>query len=258
MAKHKDPYDAFLAEVLDTIPEDKRKDFEETLKSDKVASVVKDKVMARSDYSRSKDELDDKVKTFESEVAEARTRINGWNDWYGKVTKEQAEKDKQLRAYEETFGKLDGTSNVTKYATAEDVTKTLNDTMAQRDAAAIKLASQMARFTYRYGKEFGEELDQDALIDYAMKHQVPFETAYERFVAPKVEAKRTERYEADIKKAREEGAREALSQHKLPVVSSHAEPHVLDLQDKVAKNSRDRVAAAVDDWMAGDHSGGPF
>ena len=258
MARTSD-FDKFLAEVTETIPEGRREAFKEMMNDEGVAKAVKERVMARSDYSRSKDDLDSKTKEFQDYVAGETKKIEQWYDWYGTATKEVAALKTQNEAYKSTFGELDGTnSNKPKYMTREDYEKSFVADMRERDAAAIKFADVLTDLKLDYHQEFGKRLNTDAVLKLAQEKGLPMQAAFNEYVAKDREDKRNADFETKLAAAKAEGRKEALSEHKLPMQSGSPQPHVLDLQKDVARTSPDRVAAAVADWMGTEHNSGSY
>jgi len=252
MAK-KSEIDAFLAEVLDAIPEDRRQAFEDTIRMDGVSKAVREKVMARSDYSKQSDELAKAKRDMEAYLQGESEKIKGWSNWYEGAVKEVSMTKEQLDQYKATFGELDGSKAKPKFLTKEDAKAEWQAELNQRDANAIKFADILLDLKFDYRSEFGKRLDTDALLDYAGKNGLPLQAAYDRFTAEDRTTKQEKVMEERIAKAKEEGAREALSNHKLPYQSGPLEPHVLDIQKDVPKTRVDRVAAAISDWNGVEH-----
>lgn len=252
MAK-KSEIDQFLAEVLDTVPEDRRQIFEETLRMDGVSRAVKERVMARSDYSKQSDELAKQRRDMENYLASENQKISGWANWYEGAVKEVADAKGQLDNYKSTFGELDPNKAKPKFLTAEDAQKAWQQELNRRDEAAIKFADILTDMKIDYRSEFGKRLDTDALIKYATDNGMPLQMAYDRYTSEDRNAKQEKAIEERIETAKKEAVREALSNHKLPFQPGPIEPHVLDIQKDVPKNRADRVAAAVSDWNQTDH-----
>lgn len=240
----------FLADVLATVPEASRAAVKEALELDGVKTVVKDRVLARSDYSAAMDEA-------AQELSEGRQKITEWTNWYGTASTEFATTTEALKTYEERFGKLDGSKSAVKPGmTKEEVTAALDEMLQPRDAAAIDVADLLTDLKLDYRDQFKEKLDSKALIKFAMDNRLPLNVAYSQFVAPKVEELRKKEFDVAITKAKEDGAREYATSHKMPVMpmgneaSSWERPKDL----VVGKSQTDRVAAAVAGFQAGGGS----
>jgi hypothetical protein len=253
----KDGYEAFLAEVLAAVPEDKRAAIEGTLKDEALAPKIRERVLARSEFSRNMDSLKAERTQFEREVAEARTRIKGWNDWYGSTTSEFAKLQSAVRKYQETYGELDGdkAASVVKGMSQDEINALLTQQFNTRDQAALKVADVMTDIKLDYRERFKERLNMDELITFAGERNLPLDAAYDAYIRPKVEEQREADLQKRLEAAKEEGKREAMSSARFPNMSRPSEPHPLDNADKAPKTHTDRVAAAVADWnSASEHS----
>lgn len=252
-----DTYEAFLAEVLAEVPADRRGAVEGALKDEKLAPKIRERVLARSDYSRNMDRLKQEREQFQREVTEARGRISGWQNWYEQTSKQAAELQRQNEAYKSQFGELEGGERVVTKpgVTQEEIDARLRREFDQRDSSAIAFADALTEIKLDHRETFKEKLDTQALIRFATEKGLPIDTAYREFVAPRMEEKRQKEVDDKIAAAREEGRRQALSEHKLPGLSSHGEIHTLDRVEKVGKTAGDRVRAATEHWNEqGNHS----
>lgn len=249
----KSEIDQFLAEISEAIPEDRRAAFEETLRMDGVSKAVKERVMARSDYSKQSDELARQRKEMEAYLQNENQKIRGWGEWYEQTVKEVSDAKTQLDTYKQTFGELDGTKAKPKFVTKEDFDAAVNAEMNRRDANAIKFADILTDLKIDHKAEFGKRLDTDALVKYATDNGLPLQAAYQAFTSEDREAKREASVNERIEAAKKEAVKEALSNHKLPFQPGPLEPHVLDIQKDVPKTRTDRVAAAISDWNSTDH-----
>lgn len=105
--------------------------------------------------------------------------------------------------------------------------KKWEEQLAQRDGQMIGLLKTGMSLASQHAVEFKERLDVDALEKIAIDKKVSLQQAYDEYVAPRraetTQAQRT----AEIAKAREEGAREFASKHKIPVDTQPREYHVL-------------------------------
>lgn len=244
-------FQAFLADVLNSVPAESKADVEKVLRDERVTAKMKEGVLARSDYSRQMDELTQAREALNAEVTEARTRISGWEDWYAKASQEVANVQTKLSTYEQRYGKLDGTQPPQKPSlTEEDFHKRLTEELQRHDAMAIAFANDLTRVQIDHLKEFKETLDTDKLINDATKRGVTLRQAYQEFVAPMIKEREEKRFEEALKKAKEEGAAEYASNHRLPFVPGPSEPHVLDSMTRsdTPRTEGDRIAAAVKGW----------
>ena len=240
-------FNEFLADLKAVNPA-----VEEILKDEKVSAKLRESVLARADYSQSMDTLKAEREQFAGEVAEARQKIAGWQKWYGDTAQEISATKTELEKYRETYGDLDSKSqtqvaNKAGYLTKEDFQKALGEEIRQRDLASLKFADDLTDIKMDYRDRFHEPLPTPDVYQIAGDRGVDLKTAYGLFISDRVEEQRKAKYDADIAKAKEEGAAEYASKHNLPVVPSISDiVHYADLDSsKVPQTARDRIAAAV-------------
>lgn len=247
-------YTDFLADLKSVVGDDKWTAVEEGLvKNEKASAKLKDSVLARSEFSRAMDELDTARKEFQQFQATEKQKIDGWQKWYGETSQDFATASDQLRQYKETYGDLDDRSQRREAAkvglTPEAFEKRLNEEIQKHDVAALRFVDDLTDVKIEHRDRFKEKLDTDAVYKLAGEQGIPLKVAYNLFIADRVEDQRKTQYTEDIKKAREEGANEALAKHNLPVMSSHSDiVHTLDAQNPLT-NPRERVSAAVKDFV---------
>jgi hypothetical protein len=113
--------------------------------------------------------------------------------------------------------------DMSKFMTREDFVKASQEQssrfgVAMQDGLAIATSHVM---------KFKEPLDTRALDKFCEGKQFPsLEAAYNEYVRPRVEEQQKTQLEAQLKQAREEGAKDALSRHNLPVAPApeHSAP----------------------------------
>lgn len=190
--------------------------------NEKFAKGLGDDVLRQQDYSRNMDAL--------------KTEKAKWSDWYQKAltadqqrAQELADYQTQLAAYEAAYGKVDGTQRQViqgvQTADLDKFRKELEEKDKVRDSQMISLLKGMGRIASQHAVEFKETLDTDALEKVAMERNLPLMQAYEEMVRPRREEKSTLARAEELKLAREEGARDALSKHHLPVDTGAKEYH---------------------------------
>jgi len=103
--------------------------------------------------------------------------------------------------------------DASKYVSKEDLAR-FNADVAGRFAGVIK---DTARIASRHAAKFGEELDLEAIDKLAQEQNLPISAAYDRWIQPRIEERQKKEFDEQLKKARDEGARDALSRHKLPI-----------------------------------------
>jgi hypothetical protein len=209
------------------VPADKAQAMADQMGDESVARALKQGFKAIPDYSHDLDDVRDRTKA--EAISEAKAF---YDNWY-KTTGEPAYLEHQkvandYKRYKDLYGDLDGTggSNGTNGSrpTKEEIESLINDRLAARDQAYAGLTKTAMTLSVRHFKEYNEVLDPDDLEQFANKNKFSdLKTAYDAYVRPKAEARQAADIDAKIKAAKEEGAREALSRHKLPTDSKPRE-----------------------------------
>ena len=243
-----DLFNSFLADIKAIAP-----GIEELVKDEKVAAKLKESVLARADYSSQMDELKKARTEMESFLATEKTKIDGWVKYHTEAQQQYATVEDKLKKYVEEYGELDDNEQRREAKnhgmTKEDFEKALGTELQKREAAYLKFADDLTDLKIEHRQKYGERLDTDALYKIAGEQNLPLTSAYTIFTADKNEALRKKEFDDAIKKAKDEGAREALSQHNIPQVPSNPDyVHVLDHKD-APRTERDRVSAAVSDFL---------
>ena len=204
-------------------------------KNEKIQKAFKDGFVETSQYHSNLD----KVKgEWEGKYNEAAGKVKQYDEWYhgtdGKpgALASVTRANEALARYQATYGPIQDGGDVRQAAQAtglslDDVKNLLAQTMQTQNAAYVGLTKDVAWATMDYQGRFKEPLDLDASETYANKNNVPFRQAYKDVIAPKLEEQRNSEFEAKLKAAREEGAKDALSKHKLPVESGPRETHLV-------------------------------
>lgn len=248
-------YEEFLADLKSLIGDDtKWAGVEEALlKNDKASSKLRDGVLAKSEFSSQMDALSARETEVNNYLAQERAKIEGWQTWYGTVTQEVAAKDKELNAYKTAYGNLDTNEQHREAAkhgmTKEDFESELNKTLQSRDMNNLKFVDDLTDLKIEHRDRFKEKLDTTAVYKIAGERQLPLDAAYKEYISDRVETLRKTEYEEAIKRAKEEGAAEALSKHNLPILNTSSEyVHFLDSKAPLA-TEKERVSAAVDGFL---------
>jgi hypothetical protein len=202
----------------------------------------------------------DSLKARETEVNDflkkESDKIAGWQKWYGDVSQEVTTAQDQLKQYKELYGDLDMGEKKKVAAqsglTPEEFERRLNEEISKRDVAALKFVDDLTDLKFEHRERFKEKLDTASVYKIAGERNLPLDVAYSVFIADKVDALKKTEFDDAIKKAKEEGASEALAKHNLPVIDSNPDiVHVLDDRSD-AKSSGDRVSAAIASFMGGN------
>lgn len=113
------------------------------------------------------------------------------------------------------------------YLTKKDIEaleKKYQDSLKQQEASFITISKMMGRLASQHAVEFKEALDTDALEKMAIEKQLPLPQAYEAMVGTRRAEIQNQSFAAKLAAAKEEGAREFASKHKLPIDTVAREP----------------------------------
>lgn len=194
------------------------------------AKLIDEGVMLRSDYSRKQDGLTAEFEKWKGEYynKEVLPRWNEREELLKTLQSESSSFKAKSAAYEALYGTLDGFDKgapPAKVAATEtnwlDQKKYEQDIAVNRQIGALS-GREFGRATALYLKEFGEVMDVDAFdkfvadggylngqsVDTAPK---AFRKAYEDFVRPKMEEKRTTQTQTDIARQVKEGVEAELA-----------------------------------------------
>ena len=133
--------------------------------------------------------------------------------------------EKKVQAYVEKFGELPGggdPNDPSKVRTAiADVLdkKTFDERIKLTEGNTIGLVKSVAKITAKHLKDFNEEPDLDAIEKIAVEQGLTAEKAYQEYRRPKDEERAKAKYDADLKKAREDGEIEGRSKIAASTVS---------------------------------------
>jgi hypothetical protein len=244
----KDSFEAFLADVLAAVPETSRATVEETFKLDAVRQEMERATLRQSDYSRNMDQLKADREALDQAIADTTTTHEQWSGWYTTASGEYDAMRQRIAELE-----AEGVDTVT--TTTPGITEAdLNARLADRDKMAIAFADALTDIKLEHREKFHEKLNAAALIDHAVKRGMTIDIAYRDLMAPRLDELNKADLDKQLQKAREDGAREALTKHRLPMTSGPIEGHPLDLAPKVQTNSSDRVSTAVNSWMNAQHT----
>lgn len=244
MAKNKDAaFDSFLADLKAINPQ-----IEEILKDERVSTKLRTGVLAQSDYSSKMDELRQERENLNAYLQEQKKNVEGWKNWYDGATREVADMQTKLQTYEAEYGSLDGT-NRRSYVAPEDVDKKMAEEFQRRETAYIKFMDDLSDLKLEHRDRFKEKLDTQAVLAISAERKLPLDVAYEIHVADKREALRQSEFEEKLKAARLEGAQEALSKHKLPMLDSTPSYHGTHVNDAQPLSQADRIKAATEAFM---------
>lgn len=234
MSKALESGKAFIESVLAKLPESVRDQARAAFTAPEAAdalTVVGDGVLARSDYSKSMDDL----KAKEQQLVEDYTRLNTWYD---------GAKDRlaKVETLEEQIARLSGQQPPTppadpiRHPAKEEPVSGLTKeefaaAMEERDRAYAGVMALSNRLTAQHLRDFNEVLDTDALIAYARAKSVDLKTAYDQVHAEKIAAKAQQSKDAEIAKLRQEIEAQVRKEVGQPYPIRNAAPSVLDILD---------------------------
>lgn len=174
-----------------------------------VAKMVAEDTMLRSDYSRSKDELDKQMKTNV--------------DYYNTLVATEDHNQKLISTYKERYGEItaDGTKKTLVAAAGDVITRKDFDEAINRVGTQSIAVTKSAMFAASdYMHRFSEVLDPSALEAHALKTGLPLDAAYKDYIAPKLAEQDKKKNEEAIELAKAEAVRDYASKNKLPVDST--------------------------------------
>jgi len=145
---------------------------------------------------------------------------------------------RKVQAYVEKFGELPGGGdpadpNARRTAVADALDKkTFEERIGKSEAQTVGLVKIASKITATHLKDFNEVPDFDAIEKIATEQGLTAENAYQEYRKPKDEARAKEKYDADLKKAREEGEIEGRSKVAASTVSDpdRSSPFIANLR----------------------------
>ena len=193
-------------------------DFEKVLATDVIAPRLR-----QDDYSRNMDALKAKEKT--------------WTEWYsGALAKTASDQQivdaarSKVAEYEAQYGTLTVEQRAAAVTqTVDSISKKDFDTrLQQQEQGFITLLKWAATKPLEHLQRFGTTLDVAAVEKLAVEKGINLNQAYEELVAPIAATKTAAEFDAKLKAAREEGAREFASTHQIPMdTAPKTQHHVL-------------------------------
>jgi hypothetical protein len=217
------------------------------LDNEQFAEGVTGSIMRQDDYNRNLDAL--------------RSKSQELDQWYHETAmpayRTNLESIDKLHKYEQTYGDLDvaGPTNTQGNDMGqEEILKAVDERLRARDLAFISLQKDVSDITFDYYQRFGEKLDLNEIDELARKTGLPAKQAYKEYIAPKLEEKQKSDFQEKLKAAREEGYRDAVSKHSLPVDSSQRDSSPffdrVEVKQPVTELEQDRAArsAFMDGW----------
>ncbi len=193
-------------------------------KNETFAKAVTDGFMLHADYSRSKNEVAAEKRKAEEDYGRKYQELADWAKQHNQ-TIEQAksvyDEYQRFKAAGLTVNgdpPLDDKKPQPVGLTLEDARKLL----AEQAQATGNLVKFSAKFNQDYYKRFGEFPDIEEFDTFLGDQRkanpnLDVDSAYQKWVSPKIEERREAQFKEQLVKAREEGARDALSKVHMPL-----------------------------------------
>lgn len=200
-----------------------------------VAKVVNSLFVNRPEVDRSLDKV--KKETRDETIVEARKGYDQW--YYNDALPAMKISQDQVAAYEALYGPLkegelpprkpgEGDPPLAPNPGTDIAKKVMADVeelFKGRDAAVANLWEDGLVIADKWHRTFpGEDLPAAEIRKFAETNSLRPIDAFEKFIAPRVEETRVKQQEKDLKLAREEGAKDALSKLDLPTDTAPKEP----------------------------------
>jgi hypothetical protein len=203
-----------LAQSTDLADEDKAA-LLKVAANEKFAKVLGDSVLRQEDYSRNMDAL--------------KADRSKWEKFYSDLTVWKATEEARIA---QVLGNNGQPEVVQQVQPSDFITpKQFQEEMNRREQVQIALLKDGMRLASQHAVEFKEPLDSDALAKLAVEKNLSLVQAYNEMVSPRRAESQKTQYDNQLKQAREEGARDALAKHRLPVDTQPREYHVLADRD---------------------------
>lgn len=173
---------------------------------------------------------------FSRKMDELATKDKKQQDWYATTLKQYNDTvalENEYRAKIAALGQDPNDPNLHNgrpltNPVGEVLTKAqVEEMLAKRDGNVISIVKGAMKYATDHLHRFGQPLDPDALEKIAVEKNLPLEQAYMQLIAPKLEEKQKADFDAAIARAREEGAKDFASKHKVPMDTQPKEPHLI-------------------------------
>jgi len=198
------------------LSDDEKANLLKVASNDKFSKALGDDILRQSDYSRNLDAL--------------RSDRQKWERWYADSLQWRADEEARIAALT-NGGQPTVTPTPQPVFDQEAYKKMLLEEVGKKSQAQeqqfIGLLKTGLSLVGRHMAEFHEPLDVDALAKTAVEKQQTLDAAYNDLVSPRRAEAQKVKYEAELKAARDAGAREFASTHKIPIDTAPREHHPL-------------------------------
>lgn len=253
-------YQAWAKEVEASLDDEQKQHFQAIVNSDAGKQVFGGHLREK-DYYTKLNEYTNQVREFEN----TRTQMYQWYEQEApkveRTLKEKQDLERKLQDYERQLAEqgfidapLGGTvrADAVKREDLDAVRQENERRLKMFDQALPQLLGDIGDVMYRSLSE-GYKVNPKEVIKYALDNRVDPNRAFDELTADERMARSQKSREDEIKKAREEGRREAMSKFPTPDVHRPSGPSVVDtLQDVNYKpqSQRERVNDAVKEFLA--------
>lgn len=256
-------YKAWVKEVEADLAEDQKAHFQALVNSEAGQKVFGGH-LREADYYKRLNEHNAEKQKFEQE----KTQMYSWYEQEApkveRTLKEKQALEKRLQDYERQLAEqgfidpeaVGASSAVRADAVKREELEAIRQENQRRlqlfDQALPHLLGDIGDVMYRSLSE-GYKVNPKEVIKYALENKVDPNRAFEELTADERRTRDAKRQEEELKKAREEGRREAMSKFPTPDVHRPSGPSVVDnLQDPNYKplSQRDRVNDAVKEFLS--------
>lgn len=228
----------YLKEVLNLIPDEKK---------DTVLSVLGERIMAKDDYSREKDDLVKK----EAAVASYKETLDGW---YGEKA-QLLEEAERLKAEKKQAAPVEGSAalkDLENYIKKDDLEKIVADRLRNSEETALNLFPRVMDLSVKHLHEYGKPLNPSEVIAHARKSNMTLENAYLDMTKEARDLKTAEAEKAKLEKIRAEIRAEVVKEQGhgvFPVApDSGIEGALSGLASKDGGDKSSRISSAVEDF----------
>lgn len=175
----------------------------------------------------------------------AKSRAEELENWYPKANNEY---QRVLAELEELKGAGSNGFEAPAFDANKYLTKTDFEAMVkERDARYSNVIKQATRLASRHAAKYSEELDVDALEKLAVEKNMPLESAYREWVAPREEEARLKQFQKEKEEYAAQKLKDYASQHKLPVDTRP--PEVAPIHRRGVEAPKDMEAEMLAAWQ---------
>jgi hypothetical protein len=243
------------------LPEDLVKAGDAFMSNEKVMNAF----VPRPEFSRTLDAKDKEAREAQAALLKYQTEVQ---EYYKSETQKSAERQRAVdeaaattQRYRDLYGELPGDPTHQRQVVTTPAfdssqyisKKEYEESLKRIEGQSLYVIKEGLKAADHYRSTFGKPLDIDALEKFAIEKGLPLNVAYSQMIQPELEAKQSSSFAEQLKKAREEGAAEAISRVKSPIDPRPVEPspflsNVLKPADKSAATSSvsDRLASFAD------------